>query len=121
MSNAKNNILTYQEIVRERIHSFLTDKNYELVMDEWEKEGLFTMLCQWSNYETSSTFQLNWDIRENWFDLGYFDRVNSLHYRYAQDLLILPVKAFKLFRKRAYANRIADRLIEKIKEKLSTT
>jgi hypothetical protein len=121
MHFAIKNILTYQEVARERVNSFLISRNYELVLEDWDKEGLQTMLCQWSNYETSDTFQLNWDIRERWFDLGYFDRVDSLNYRQAQNLLILPMNALKLFRRKAYAHRKADKLIEKIKEKLSTT
>ncbi len=121
MHLAIKNILTYQEIVREKVNSFLTSQNYELVKEQWDKDGLQTMLCQWSNFETSETFQLNWDIRERWFDLGYFDRVDDLDYRQAQDLLILPMNALRFFRRRAYANRKADKLIEKIKEKLSTT
>lgn len=121
MHIAVKNILTYQEVARESLNSFLTSKNYELVLDEWDKEGLQTMLCQWSNYETSDSFQLNWDIRERWFDLGYFNNVDKLNYCQAENLLILPVRALKLFRRRAYAHRKADKLIEKIKEKLSTT
>jgi hypothetical protein len=121
MHLATKNILIFQEVARERINDFLTSNDYKLVLDEWDKEGLQTMLCQWSNHETSDTFQLNWDIRERWFDLGYFDRINNLDYRQAQDLVILPVSELKLFRRRAYANRKSDKLIEKIKEKISTT
>jgi hypothetical protein len=121
MHLAIKNILTYQEIVREKVNSFLTSKNYELIKEEWDKDGLQTMLCQWSNFKTSETFQLNWDIRERWFNLGYFDRVDDLDYREAQDLLILPMNALKFFRRRVYVNRKAEKLIEKIKEKLSTT
>jgi len=121
MHLATKNILTFQEVARERVDRFLTSNDYKLVLDEWDKEGLQTMLCQWSNYETLDTFQLNWDIREQWFDLGYFDRVDNLDYKQAQDLVVLPVSALKLFRRKAYANRKADKLIEKIKEKLSTT
>ncbi len=120
MHLAVKNILTYQEVARERLNAFLTSRNNELVLDEWDREGLQTMLCQWSNYKTSDTFQLSWDIRERWFDLGYFDRVDDLNYGQAQDLLILPVSALKLFRRKAYANRKADKLIDKIKERLST-
>jgi hypothetical protein len=120
MHLATKNILTLQEVARERIDNFLTSNDYKLVLDEWDKEGLQTMLCQWSNLETSNTFQLNWDIRERWFDLGYFDRVDNLDYRQGQSLLILPVRTLKLLGRKAYAIRKADKLIEKIKEKLST-
>lgn len=121
MHFAIRNILTYQEVARERVNSFLISRNYELVLEEWDIEGLQTMLCQWSNYETSETFQLNWDIRERWFDLGYFDRVDTLNYRQAQNLLILPMNALKLFRRKSYAHSKADQLIEKIEEKLRMT
>lgn len=121
MHFAVKNILTYQEVARERVNSFLISREYELVLEEWDIEGLQTMLCQWSNYETSETFQLNWDIRERWFALGYFDRVDTLNYRQAQNLLILPMNALKLFRKKSYTHSKADQLIEKIEEKLRMT
>jgi hypothetical protein len=121
MNLAAKNILTYQEVARDRVNSFLKSRDYELVKDDWDKDGFHTMTCQWSNYETSDTFQLNWDIKERWFHLGYFDRVDILDYRQAQDLLVLPVRALKLIRRKAYANRIADTLVERLKEKLSTT
>ncbi|MGB6035453.1 MAG: hypothetical protein WBG42_04235 [Cryomorphaceae bacterium] len=121
MHLATKNILTFQKVARERIDEFFTSNSYKLVLDEWDKEVYQTMLCQWSSFETSDTFQLRWDIRERWFDLGYFDRVDHLNYRQAQHLLILPMNALKLFRRKDYANRKADKLIEKIKEKLSTT
>ena len=110
------NILIYQQIVRDRISSFLVPRDYELVLDEWDKVGFQTMLCRWSSHKMTDTLQLNWDIRERWFHLGYFERVTNLDYRQAHDLEILPVKVLMLIRRKAYANRIADKLIEKVKE-----
>ena len=40
MHLATKNILTFQEVARERIDNFLTSNDYKIVLNEWDKEGL---------------------------------------------------------------------------------
>jgi hypothetical protein len=112
----KNNIKLAQSTVKEKIHTLLSLNGYILVREErgehnWE-------LIQWSNSSLNHSFQIIWDTREQWFDMGEFHRTTKLNHVESQGILIVPINVIRLFFRKRYANKIADKILLSLTPKL---
>lgn len=120
MNLASKNILLYQNVVREKLIPFFSANGYELDLDEWDREASLAMMCRWANHENQDSFELSWDVREHWFHLRYFNEKATPPHSMGEKLIIQPVQVLKVVARRAYASRIANRILESIKGKLNT-
>lgn len=79
MNFAFKNIINIQKKVKDAVNSLLLINGYTLITEERFVDNQ-ALLLQWANHEKNHAFQIIWDIRENWFDLGEFNRIDHLNY-----------------------------------------
>jgi len=120
MNKAFKNIETIQKKVKDTINDLLVENGYSLNNEEKFGDNQ-ALLLQWTNQISNHTFQLIWDIREQRFDLGEFNRTNNLNYIESTEIDLFPYLVIGgLFRGR-YNAKYAEKIKLKIEEKLSTT
>lgn len=117
MNKTRRNIESIQNQVKNTINDLLVENGYSLVNEEKFGDNL-SLLLQWTNKEKNHAFQLIWDIREQWFDLGEFNQISNLNYLESTNIDIYPFSVTGiLFRTRYNAKYIA-KIKSKIDEKL---
>lgn len=112
----RGNINYAQELAKQKISLLLNNKNYVLVNDIHNIEGIETRIYQWLNSQTNHCIQLIWDSKEDWFELGEFYNTNNLNYLNAKQLKLVPLRTVKFFNRKDYINKKVDELIAEIKK-----
>tara|TARA_R110000737_G_scaffold353175_1_gene402919 strand:- start:4457 stop:4834 length:378 start_codon:yes stop_codon:yes gene_type:complete len=120
MNKAFKNIDNIQKQVKDSINSLLVENGYSLNNEEKFGDSQ-ALLLQWTNVKSNHTFQLIWDIREQWFDLGEFDRTNNLNYIERTEIDLFPFSLIGVLFRDSYNTKYTKKIELKIKEKLSTT
>lgn len=120
MNKAFKNIETIQKQVKDSINKLLLENGYSLKNEEKFSDSQ-ALLLQWTNETSNHTFQLIWDIREQWFDLGDFDRTNNLNYIESTRIDLFPFSVISVLFRDRYNAKYKEKIELKIKEKLSTT
>lgn len=120
MNKAFKNIETIQKQVKDSINKLLVENGYSLNNEEKLADSQ-ALLLQWTNETSNHTFQLIWDIREQWFDLGEFDRTNNLNYIESTEIDLFPFSVIGVLFRDKYNAKYTEKIELKIKEKLSTT
>jgi hypothetical protein len=120
MNKAFRNIETIQKQVKDSINNLLVENGYSLYNEEkfGDRQSL---LLQWTNEVKNHTFQLNWDIREQWFELGEFDRTNNLNFVECSEIEVFPFSIIGIIFRDRYNAKYTRTIELRIKEKLSTT
>ena len=119
MSKALKNIETIQQQVKDSVTDLLVQNGYSLITERFHDSK--ALLLQWTNNETNHAFQLIWDIREQWFDLGEFNRTEKLNYIQSTDIDLFPYSVIGVLFRDSYNAKYTEKIKLKIKEKLSTT
>jgi hypothetical protein len=99
---------------KQKISFVLNDLGYTLVNDLHNTQGVETRIYQWTNVQHGHCFQLIWDGKEDWFELGEFECTDNLNYLNARQILLVPVKKEKLWNRKHYIRRKVDQLIQAI-------
>lgn len=120
MNKAFKNIETIQKQVKDSINKLLLENGYSLKNEEKFSDSQ-ALLLQWTNETSNHTFQLIWDMREQWFDLGDFDRTNNLNYIESTRIDLFPFSVISVLFRDRYNAKYKEKIELKIKEKLSTT
>lgn len=120
MNKGFKNIDNIQKQVKDSINSLLVENGYSLNNEEKFGDSQ-ALLLQWTNETSNHTFQLIWDIREHWFDLGEFDRTNNLNYIESTDIDLFPFSVIGVLFRNSYNIKYTEKIEMKIKEKLSTS
>ena len=111
----RENIEHAQEQAKQKLGLLLDNKGYTLVTDIHNTEGIETRIYQWTNTRNQHCFQLIWDGKEDWFDLGEFQHISDLNYLNANQILIVPLSRTKLINRKNYIDKKIDLLIEALK------
>ncbi|MFC0878971.1 hypothetical protein ACE01N_20420 [Saccharicrinis sp. FJH2] len=120
MNQASRNIESIQKEVKNSVNDLLLENGYSLVTEERFSQDS-ALLLQWANQERNHAFQLIWDIKEHWFDLGEFNRTGDLKYIDSKAIDIFPFKVIGVFLRNRYTEKYTAKIRSKIEEKLSTT
>ena len=120
MNQASRNIENIQKEVKNSVNDLLLENGYSLVTEERFNDDS-ALLLQWANQERNHAVQLNWDIREHWFDLREFNRIGDLKYIDSKVIDIFPFKVTGVFLRKRYNEKYTAKIKSKIEEKLSTT
>ena len=81
-----------------------------------EKQAL---LLQWTNANHSHTLQLLWDIRERWFSLSEFDRIDDLNYVDSIPIELFPFTAIGVLFRESYNVKYVKNIELTVREKLA--
>lgn len=120
MNKAYRNIENVQKQVKESVNDLLVDNGYFLINENKFGDNQ-TLLLQWANMEINHVFQLIWDTRERWFDLGEFNRVNGINYINSINIDLFPFTAIGMLLRDSYNEKYVAKIKLKIKEKLNST
>ncbi|MCB0541526.1 MAG: hypothetical protein H6607_02755 [Flavobacteriales bacterium] len=112
----RENIEHAQEQAKQKLGLALYNKGYKLVTDIHNTDGIETRIYQWTNTQNNHCIQLIWDGKEDWFDLGEFQRTDNLNYLNATQVLLVPLKRTKLINRKNYISNKVDVLIEALKK-----
>ena len=118
MNKAFRNIETIQNELKDSVNCLLIDNGYSLINQEKFGDNQM-ILHQWINRERNHSFQLVWDIREQWFDLGEFNRINNLNYIESNNIDFFPFSVIGVFFRNRYNAYYISKIKTKIEEKLS--
>ncbi|MDX1446964.1 hypothetical protein [Lishizhenia sp.] len=120
MNKAFKKIETIQNQVKDSVNDLLVENGYSLNKEEKFGDSQ-ALLLQWTNDDSNHSFQLIWDIREQWFDLGEFNRTNNLNYAERSEIDLFPYSVFGVLFRDRYNKNYTKKIEFKIKEKLSST
>jgi hypothetical protein len=120
MQRASKNIETIQKQVKRSVTNLLTENGYTFSTEDRFNHNE-ALLLQWTNKKCDHTFQLVWDIREKWFDLGEFSRTDNLNYLERTEIDLFPYSLIGVLYRARYNAKYVEKIEMKIKEKLSTT
>lgn len=120
MNKAFRNIKTIQKQVKDGITDLLVANGYSLTTENKFGDNQ-ALLLQWSNPGDNHTFQLLWDIREQWFNLGEFNRTDNLNYMESTKIDLFPYDVIGVLLRDKYNIKYTEKIKSKIKEKISTT
>ncbi|SHG07390.1 hypothetical protein SAMN05444274_1362 [Mariniphaga anaerophila] len=118
MNKTHRNIESIQKQVKSKINDLLVENGYSLVMEERFGDNL-SLLLQWSNQEKNHTIQLIWDIREQWFDLGEFNKISNLNYLESNNIELYPFSVTGILFRNKYNAKYIAKIKSKIVEKLT--
>lgn len=94
----------------------MDNMDYKLVTDIHNTDGIQTRIYQWANTQNNHCFQLIWDSKEDWFDLGEFQYTNNLNYLNATQILLVPISRTKLLNRKNYIEKKIETLINALKQ-----
>src|SRR5690554_78426 len=120
MNKAFKNIETIQNKVKDSVNDLLVVNGYTLNKEE-KFDDSQALLLQWTNGDSNHSFQLIWDIREQWFDLGEFNRTNNLNYTERSEIDLFPYFVIGVLFRDRYNTNYTKKIELKIKEKLNIT
>lgn len=120
MNKAFRNIEIIQKEVKDSVTDLLLENGYSLANQDKFSDSQ-ALLLQWTNQDSDHTFQLRWDIREQWFELGEFNRKENLNYTESTDIDLFPYSVIGVLFRNSYNAKYTEKIKLKIKEKLSTT
>lgn len=120
MDKVNRNIEIIQKEVKDSVTDLLLENGYSLVNEDKYSDNQ-ALLLQWTNKDSYHTFQLRWDIRERWFDLGEFNRIDNLNYIESTHIGLFPYSVTGVLFRDCYNAKYTEKIKLKIKEKLSTT
>lgn len=118
MNRALRNKQNVQLRVKEAVHQLLEKHGYVLSFEKYEG-GLF-IIAQWANPSVPHSFQLRWDSRDSWFDLGEFNRLENLNYLSATEVGLFPYRPFCIVRRDRYNARYQAKIEAQVKERLTS-
>lgn len=119
MIKAFKNIESIQKQVKDSIHQLLVKNRYSLINEEKFNDSS-AVLLQWTNKTSNHTFELRWDIREQWFELGEFDRTSNLNYSQHSEIEVFPFSVIGVLFRDRYNAKYTEKIELKIKEKINT-
>jgi hypothetical protein len=117
MKKAFKNIEAIQKQVKESVNDLLVENGYSLCNEEKIGDSQ-ALLLQWTNHISNHAFQLSWDIREHWFDLGEFNRTNNLNYVERTEIDLFPYSLIGVLFRDRYNNKYTEKIKLKIEERL---
>jgi hypothetical protein len=118
MNKAFKSIEAIQKQVKESINDLLVENGYSLYNEEKFGDSQ-ALLLQWTNHISDHAFQLSWDIREHWFDLGEFNRANNLNYVERTEIDLFPYSVIGVLFRDRYNTKYTEKIKLKIKERLN--
>lgn len=120
MNKANRNIENAQKQVKSSVNDLLVNNGYSLINEEKFGDSQ-ALLLQWTNTESNHAFQLIWDIREQWFDLGEFKRVSALNYVESTNIDLFRFSVIGILFRDWYNEKYVAKIKLKIEERLRTT
>lgn len=120
MNKAFRNIENIQIQVTDTVNDLLVNKGYSLITNKKIGDSQ-ALLLQWTNKDRQHAFQLIWDIREKWFDLGEFNRTTNLNYIESTEIDFFPYSVIGVLFRNSYDAHYLEKIKSKIIEKLSIT
>lgn len=118
MKKASRNIENIQKQVKNVINTLLVKNGYSLNTNECPSDDT-SFLLLWTNPKTKHAIQLNWDIREQWFELGEFYQINNLNFNESNNIEIYPFSVTGIFFRKKYNEKYTMKIKKKIEENIS--